>query len=62
MVSYTTSEIRNMVDELDDKIRAAITRGEIATVFAQERPILVSIRVNFWTIGPYMLIKKNMAG
>ena len=41
MSTYTTSDIRNMVDDLDDKIRAAVVRGDIATVFTTERDTLV---------------------
>lgn len=47
MSTYTKSEIRTMVDDLDDKIRAAVVRGEIGTVFTTERVTLVSTRQSF---------------
>jgi hypothetical protein len=42
MSTYTVADIRKMVDDLDDVIRASIGQGDIETVFVKERPAFVS--------------------
>jgi len=42
MSLYTKAEIRCMIDDLDDKIRAAVITGAMETVFVNERLHLVS--------------------
>ena len=44
MSTYTVAEIRKMVDDLDDRIRAAVVSGNIEAVFCQERATLVSYK------------------
>jgi len=43
MTSYTKTKIRSMIDDLDDRIRAAVISGGVETVFVEERVNLVSI-------------------
>lgn len=44
MSSYTPAEIRKVVDDMDDVIRAAVRNGDIEKVFTQERSTLVFSR------------------
>ena len=42
-MSYPTiAEVRQMVDDLDEKVRDVIVKGDIEAVFAKERASLVS--------------------
>ena len=40
--TYTLADVRRMVDDLDDTIRAAVARGDVETIFAKERVNFVS--------------------
>jgi hypothetical protein len=42
MSSFTTAEVREMVDDLDDIIRASVVNGDVETVFAREKGNFVS--------------------
>jgi hypothetical protein len=42
MSTYTVSDIRKLIDDLDGNIRASILKGDIEMVFAKERVSLVS--------------------
>jgi hypothetical protein len=42
MSTYTTADVRKMVDDLDDIIRAAVANGDVQEVFARERGNFVS--------------------
>lgn len=42
MSSYTPADIRKIIDDLDDILRAAIKDGNIEAVFTRERGTLVS--------------------
>lgn len=42
MSTYTPADIRKMVDDMDDQIRAAVLKGDAAVVFQRERANLVS--------------------
>jgi hypothetical protein len=42
MSTYTTADVRKMVDDLDDLIRAAVDKGDVEEVFARERVNVVS--------------------
>jgi hypothetical protein len=50
MSTYNVSDIRKLVDDLDDIIRASVLKGDIATVFGNERASLVSKLINLETI------------
>lgn len=41
MTTYTTADIRKMVDDVDDIIRKAVNNGDIEEVFGRERANLV---------------------
>jgi hypothetical protein len=47
MTSFTSAEIRESIDNLDDKIRAAIEKKNVETVFRQERANLVCFSIFF---------------
>ena len=42
MTTYTTADVRKMVDDLDDIIRGAVDQGDVEEVFARERGKMVS--------------------
>lgn len=40
--TYTTADVRKMVDDLDEIVRAAVDKGDVEQVFAKERGNFVS--------------------
>jgi hypothetical protein len=46
MSTPTTAEVRKMVDDLDDIIRASVIRGDIESVFGKERKAVVRKSIN----------------
>ena len=50
MSSYTIAEVRKMVDDVDEIIRAAVVNGDIARVFVKERAALVRKLFNYHTM------------
>ena len=42
MPSYTTAEIRKMIDDYDDLVREAVANGNLKDLFPEERVTLVS--------------------
>jgi hypothetical protein len=48
MSTYSTADIRKMVDDVDDAFRAALLDGDIKTVFTRERGNLVSLSKLFF--------------
>jgi hypothetical protein len=42
MSTYTTADVRKMVDDLDDIIRGAVDKGDVEEVFGRERGKMVS--------------------
>ena len=42
MSIITTADVRKMVDDLDDNLRAAVIRGDVSEVFKRERGTMVS--------------------
>ena len=42
MSSYTTVEVRAMIDDIDEKLRMAVMSGDVEKVFAKERAVVVS--------------------
>jgi hypothetical protein len=44
MSTFSTAEVRKMVDDLDDVIRSSVVKGDVETVFGRERANMVSYR------------------
>ena len=42
MSSYTTVEVRAMIDDINEKLRTAVMSGDVEKVFAKERAVVVS--------------------
>ena len=42
ITSYTHSDIRKMVDDMDNTIRASVVKGDVESVFVRERGNIVS--------------------
>jgi hypothetical protein len=56
MSTYNLSDIRKLIDDLDEIIRASVIKGDIAAVFEKERATLVSKVINLVTIDTKSLL------